>query len=140
MSNYNLSRFVEAQSSHYPTALAEIGNGRKVSHWMWYVFPQIAGLGMSALSRKYAIRDLGEASAYLGHPVLGPRLVEISRVLSGSGKSDAYAIFGSPDDMKLRSSMTLFSLVPGADPVFEQVIGKFFSGEKDARTLEIVGI
>lgn len=107
---------------------------------MWYVFPQIAGLGMSALSRKYAIRDLGEASAYLGHPVLGPRLVEISRVLSGSGKSDAYAIFGSPDDMKLRSSMTLFSLVPGADPVFEQVIGKFFSGEKDARTLEIVGI
>ena len=140
MSNYNVSRFVEAQANHYPAALAEIRNGRKVSHWMWYIFPQIAGLGMSAMSQKYAIRDLGEASVYLQHPVLGARLVEISEALVGLGKSDAYAVFGSPDDMKLRSSMTLFSLVPGADPVFEKVLGKFFSGEKDRKTLAIAGV
>jgi len=132
-----LERFIKAQERDYTTALAEIQQGRKSSHWMWYIFPQINGLGYSEMSRHYGIKDMQEAKAYLDHPVLGKRLVSISKALldqSGSARS----IMGSPDDLKLRSCMTLFSLVPGADPVFEQVLQKFFDGKKDPATLELV--
>ncbi|MES2268562.1 MAG: DUF1810 domain-containing protein [Bacteroidota bacterium] len=134
----DLKRFLEAQSKDYAVALAEIRNGRKRSHWMWYIFPQVAGLGYSGMSSRYAIRGLTEAVEYLAHPVLGARLVEISKALLALPGSNATTVMGSPDDLKLRSSMTLFSLVPGADPVFEAVIGKYFQGEKDKATLKLI--
>lgn len=133
-----MERFLSAQEKDYPTALAEIRRGRKQSHWMWYIFPQIQGLGHSSMSRHYAIRDLAEATAYLAHPVLGTRLVEISRVLLTLPGNNATAVMGSPDDTKLRSCMTLFSMVPGADVVFSKVIAKFFNSKPDERTVEIV--
>ena len=132
----NLQRFLDAQSRDYTCALAEIKAGQKRSHWIWYVFPQIGGLGFSEMSKRYAIRDMPEASAYLSHPVLGKRLIEISAALLELESSNATKVMGSPDDMKLRSSMTLFSLVPGADPVFEAVLKKFFGGKKDQGTLQ----
>jgi len=133
-----MERFLSAQGSDYATALAEIRRGRKQSHWMWYIFPQIQGLGHSPMAQHYAIRDLAEATEYLAHPVLGPRLVEISRALLALPGSDATAVMGSPDDMKLRSCMTLFSLVPGADAVFSEVLTKFFKSKPDERTVDIV--
>lgn len=135
---YDLSRFINAQRQSYQTALEEIRRGRKTSHWMWYIFPQIDGLGMSPTSQYYAIGGLGEAAAYLDDPVLGPRLAEISRALLELDGSDASDVFGWPDDMKLRSSMTLFSLVDGADPVFKKVLDKYFDGEPDDMTLRIL--
>jgi uncharacterized protein (DUF1810 family) len=135
-----LTRFLDAQANTYQTALAEIRNGRKRSHWMWYIFPQIQGLGLSETARFYAIQDLREVTAYARHPVLGPRLVEISTALLGLKSSDASAIMGSPDDLKLRSSMTLFAAVPGADPVFRAVLAKFFGGREDEKTLRIIGL
>jgi uncharacterized protein (DUF1810 family) len=135
----NLSRFLEAQASSYQTALAEIKNGRKRSHWIWYIFPQIQGLGLSETARFYAIQDLREAEEYARHPILSSRLVEISTVLLGLNSGDATAIMGSPDDLKLRSSMTLFAAVPGADAVFQAVLEKFFGGRKDEKTLRIIG-
>ncbi|UOQ79053.1 DUF1810 domain-containing protein [Hymenobacter sp. 5516J-16] len=137
-STNNLQRFLDAQQTNYSVALAEIQNGRKRSHWMWYIFPQIQGLGFSETSRFYAIRSRAEAEAFLQHPVLGPRLLEISRALLALPSSNATAIFGSPDDLKLKSSMTLFSCVPNADPVFEQVLDKFFGGDPDGKTLQIL--
>lgn len=133
-----LNRFVTAQEKDYPTALAEIRQGKKRSHWMWYIFPQIQGLGHSSMARHYAIRDLGEATAYLAHPVLGPRLVEISHALLGLSSNDATAVMGSPDDLKLWSCMTLFSQVSGANVVFSQVLAKFFNSRIDERTVAIV--
>jgi uncharacterized protein (DUF1810 family) len=135
----NLQRFLDAQATDYAPALAEIKSGRKRSHWMWYIFPQIQGLGFSDISRHYALRDLAEAAAYLKHPVLGSRLAEISTALLGLASSDANRVFGSPDDLKLKSSMTLFAAVPGADAVFEQVLAKFFGGVRDGKTLQLVG-
>ncbi|HSN09693.1 MAG TPA: DUF1810 domain-containing protein [Hanamia sp.] len=134
----DLQRFLEAQQSDYEIALKEIKNGRKLSHWMWYIFPQIQGLGFSEVSRFYAIKNIDEAERYLKHPVLGKRLVQISNVLLGLMTDNANVIFGSPDDLKLKSSMTLFSLLPNADPVFQRVLDKFFSGEKDQKTLQII--
>lgn len=134
-----LKRFTDAQQSAYPSALSEIKNGRKRSHWMWFIFPQIQGLGFSETSRYYAIKDLNEARAYLDHPVLGSRLIEISNELLKLAGNNATEIFGNPDDMKLRSSMTLFASVPGADPVFRSVLNKFFGGEKDNKTLQLTG-
>ena len=134
-----LTRFLDAQARTYQTALAEINAGRKRSHWMWFIFPQVQGLGLSETARFYAIRDVQEAAAYARHPVLGPRLVEISTALLGLPSSDAYAIMGSPDDVKLRSSMTLFAAVPGADPVFGAVLAKFFGGQRDEKTLRLIG-
>ncbi|GGB18374.1 DUF1810 domain-containing protein [Puia dinghuensis] len=133
-----LNRFLVAQERDYPTALAEIRQGRKRSHWMWYIFPQLQGLGYSPTARFYAIRDLGEAKAYLSHETLGPRLVEISRALLALPGHDATAVMGSPDDLKLRSSMTLFSLAPGADPVFAAVLDKFYRGQKDEKTEALI--
>jgi uncharacterized protein (DUF1810 family) len=134
----NLKRFVDAQASAYQNALSEIKNGRKQSHWMWYVFPQVKGLGFSSTSKYYAIDDLGEAEAFLNHPVLGSRLLLICNELLELKTNDATRIFGSPDDVKLRSSMTLFSYVQNADPVFQLVIDKFFNGMKDNTTLQIL--
>jgi uncharacterized protein (DUF1810 family) len=135
----DLQRFLDAQATDYAQALAEVKAGRKRSHWMWYIFPQIQGLGFSSISRHYAIRDLAEATAYLRHPVLGQRLVAISLALVGLASSDASRVFGSPDDLKLKSSMTLFAAVPGADAVFEQVLAKFFGGVRDGKTLQVLG-
>jgi uncharacterized protein (DUF1810 family) len=136
---YNLNRFRHAQRNSYNTALAEIRRGRKISHWMWYIFPQIDGLGVSETAQYYAISGMAEAQAYLSDPTLGEHLVEISRALMELDTSDASEVFGYPDDMKLRSSMTLFSLVPGADPVFAQVLDKYYGGEPDDLTLSVLG-
>ena len=135
---YDLSRFLEAQKNAYDTALREIKAGQKRSHWMWYIFPQIQGLGYSAMARHYAIRDLGEAREYLQHPVLGPRLVEISEALLALDESDPRRVMGSPDDLKLRSCMTLFQCAAPDQPVFGKVLDKFYGGRPDGRTLEIV--
>jgi uncharacterized protein (DUF1810 family) len=133
-----LKRFTDAQQRDYAAALAEVQNGRKRSHWMWYIFPQIQGLGFTDTSRYYAIKDLQEAAAYLAHPVLGPRLITIAQALLQLPGSNATQIMGSPDDLKLRSSMTLFGEVPGTDPVFQAVLNKFFGGQKDERTLRLI--
>ena len=136
----DLTRFEIAQKTDYETALAEIKNGRKTSHWMWYIFPQIAGLGLTDTSRFYAIKDQEEAAEYLKHPVLGKRLVTISRELLKLKSNNARMIFGVPDDMKLRSSMTLFALIPDADPVFQMVLDKYFDGQMDTQTRRILGL
>lgn len=121
-------------------ALAEIKQGRKQSHWMWYVFPQALGLGYTSAAMEYGIKDLQEAAAYLQHEILGARLREISGVLLGLETNSPEEVFGRTDSMKLRSSMTLFSLVPGADPVFQQVLEKFFNGRQDDMTLKLLGV
>lgn len=137
---YNLQRFTDAQEGVYQRALKEIKNGRKQSHWMWFIFPQVAGLGFSETTRFYAVKDKTEASLYMQDPVLGSRLIEISQALLDIEGRSANQIFGSPDDLKLKSCMTLFSSLPDANPVFESVINKYYNGTKDARTLEIVNV
>lgn len=137
-SKYNLTRFLDAQNQVYLNALDEIRRGRKQSHWMWFVFPQLKGLGHSTTSEFYGITDLDEAESYLAHPVLGKHLVEISgQLLKIEGKT-ASEIFGSPDDMKLRSSMTLFSTAGNTHPVFKQVLEKYFSGIPDELTMKLL--
>ncbi len=136
---YNIERFIDAQQRDYATALSEIKNGRKRSHWMWYIFPQIQGLGFSETSRYYGIKNIEEAEAYLMNPVLGKRLIEISQELLTLADTNANKIFGSPDDMKLKSSMTLFASVPNSNPVFQQVLDKYFRGAKDEKTLQLIG-
>lgn len=134
---YNLNRFVEAQNKVYAQVVSELRQGRKTSHWMWYIFPQIKGLGYSSTAMYYAIRSLDEAKEYLKHPVLGERLIECFRILLELENKTAEAIFGSVDAMKLKSSMTLFSLVSD-HPFFNQVLDKYYKGIKDSATLEIV--
>ena len=136
---FDLARFMRAQQGAYETALAEIRSGCKRSHWMWYVFPQLAGLGFSAMSQRYAIHGANEARAYLTHPVLGPRLIECAQATLAIKGSSARAIFGSPDDLKLRSCATLFAAVAAPGSVFEQVLDRYFDGERDPRTLELLG-
>ena len=135
-----LDRFLDAQRGDYAAALAEVRRGRKTSHWMWYIFPQIAGLGQSSTARYYSIRDLEEAREYYAHPVLGQRLREISGVLLELRGSDPVAVFGGIDSMKLKSSMTLFALAAPDDPLFQQVLDKYYGGEQDALTLRILGL
>ena len=136
---FGLARFVEAQADSYDRALAEVRAGRKRSHWMWYIFPQFAGLGFSSMSRRYAINSRAEAEAYLQHPVLGPRLVACCEAaLAVEGRS-AYEIFGSPDDLKLRSCATLFAAVTPAGSVFDRLLQKFFAGVRDDATLRLLG-
>lgn len=136
---YDLARFVTAQRDVYPIALAELQAGRKRSHWMWFVFPQVEGLGSSWMAQRYAIASAAEAEAYLRHPVLGPRLVECAdAVLSITGRS-AHEIFGSPDDLKLRSSATLFASVSPPGSVFERLLGTYFGGSRDDATLRLIG-
>jgi len=134
----NLKRFIEAQEADYQIALSEIKNGRKQSHWMWYIFPQIHGLGFSETSKFYAIKNIQEAEEFLMHPILGYRLIEICNKLLELKSNDANKIFGSPDDLKLKSSMTLFSSLDNSNPVFQSVLEKFFNGTKDNKTLQII--
>jgi uncharacterized protein (DUF1810 family) len=136
--SYNLSRFVQAQEQTYEQALSELRLGRKQSHWMWYVFPQLDGLGSSPITKLYSIKSEDEARAYLKHPTLGPRLVECAEViLSVDGKS-AREILGSPDDLKLKSCATLFAQVSPPGSVFERILEKFYDGERDATTLRLL--
>ncbi|MGI5241507.1 DUF1810 domain-containing protein [Dactylosporangium sp. CA-139066] len=132
---YQLSRFVEAQEHAYADALDELRRGRKTSHWMWFVFPQVAGLGRSATAQRYAIASLDEARAYLQHPVLGPRLLECADALLADETHTAEAILGAVDAMKLRSSMTLFAHAEPAENRFPRVLGRYFDGVEDAETL-----
>jgi len=137
---YLLDRFVRAQADDYAQALAEVRGGRKRSHWMWYVFPQLDGLGFSSTARFYAIKSLDEARAYLAHPVLGARLRECAEAALGVEGRSAFDIFGSPDDMKLRSCATLFVCVSPSGSVFHRLLEKFYDGEPDRKTLRLLGI
>ena len=136
--NTDLKRFTDAQERDYEVAFTEIKNGRKRSHWMWYIFPQVKGLGFSSTSQLYGITGIKEAGEYLRHPVLGERLVAICRALLESETSNAIQILGSPDDIKLKSCMTLFASLPETDPVFQQVLDKFFQGRGDQHTITIL--
>ena len=136
--HYDLSRFAAAQQDSYRQALAEIQNGRKRSHWMWYIFPQIHGLGKSSTSQLYAIQSLDEAKAFLSHPCLGKNLLEISQALLLLDTNDTGAVFGWPDELKLKSSMTLFHQADPDQPVFQAVLDKYFNGEQDPNTLKII--
>jgi uncharacterized protein (DUF1810 family) len=138
--SYDLNRFLHAQEGDYHRALAELRNGRKRSHWIWYIFPQTDGLGYSSTAKHYAIKSLDEAKAYLAHPVLGPRLVECAEAMLGIENRTANEILGSPDDLKLRSCATLFACVSPAGSVFERVLEKFYVGERDDKTLGLVGV
>ena len=136
---HNLNRFVLAQEVNYRQALSELEKGQKLSHWMWYIFPQYAGLGFSSMSVRYAIKSAEEARAYLRHPILGPRLTECAEaVLNVSGRS-ATQILGSPDDLKLRSCATLFASASPSGSVFQMLLDKYFSGESDPKTLRLLG-
>ena len=138
MDEFNLARFVEAQAPIYAQALAELRRGRKESHWMWFVFPQFAGLGRSPMAQFYAISSLAEARAYLAHPVLGPRLRECTDAVLAHPDLGAEAIFGPVDAMKLRSSMTLFGAAAADGRLFASVLDLFFSGGRDPATLELL--
>jgi uncharacterized protein (DUF1810 family) len=135
----DLERFVAAQEDTYDRALRELRAGRKTSHWMWWVFPQVAGLGQSPTSRQYAVADLAEARAYLRHDVLGPRLVECCRALLDLGEVGAVQVLGTIDAMKLRSSMTLFAHADPSERVFGEVLARFYAGEEDERTVALLG-
>jgi uncharacterized protein (DUF1810 family) len=135
---FQLKRFEDAQEPVYELALSELRAGEKKSHWIWFIFPQLAGLGTSAMSWMYAIRSVAEAEAYLRHPVLGPRLAECCEAMLGVEGKNAREILGSPDDMKLRSCATLFAAVSGAGSVFERLLEKYYNGESDEKTLAFV--
>lgn len=134
---FDLERFVRAQDPVHRAVQGELARGRKQSHWMWFVFPQIAGLGFSAMSQRYAIGSRAEAVAYLAHPVLGPRLIACTRLVLAVEGRTINAILGAPDDAKFRSSMTLFGAVSN-EPVFDQALARYFAGERDSATLEIL--
>ena len=134
---HNLQRFVGAQSSVYAQVCSELRDGRKRTHWMWFIFPQIEGLGYSELARRFAISSLQEAQAYLAHPILGPRLRECTRLVNQAGGRSIEQIFGSPDDLKFHSSMTLFArAAPDDEQVFDEALRKYFGGQPDPATLE----
>lgn len=135
---YDLNRFVKEQQYSYRDAYSEVSCGRKRSHWMWYIFPQISGLGMTAISKRYSIKSIKEAKAYYEHPYLGKNLRDISEVLLTLQTNDPYEVFGSPDDLKLRSCMTLFAEAVPEEEVFQKVLDKFYDGKKDERTLAIL--
>lgn len=133
---FDLQRFVEAQDAVYPRVLAELRAGRKASHWMWFVFPQMAGLGASPMARRYAISGREEAAAYAAHPVLGPRLKDCTALVNAVERRSAHAIFGSPDDMKFRSSMTLFARAAPDPQPFLDALARYFDGVPDPLTLD----
>src|SRR5688500_6360482 len=135
---FGLLRFLQAQDEAYEQELSEIRSGRKRSHWMWYIFPQFDGLGSSVTSRRYAIKSVAEATAYLDHPVLGQRLIECAEAALGLEAQSAFTVFGSPDDMKLRSCATLFASVSAPGSVFERLLDSYFQGERDEQTLRLV--
>jgi len=133
---YNLTRFVDAQERTFEQACAELQAGRKSGHWMWFVFPQIEGLGHSETARRFAISCRAEAEAYLKHPLLGARLRECVRLVNGVSGRSAHEVFGHPDDLKFHSSMTLFASVAADDAVFEEALRKYFAGQRDQLTIE----
>ena len=135
---HNLQRFIDAQQRDYQKALDEIRKGKKRSHWMWYIFPQFDGLGFSPTSVHYAIKSRAEATAYLDHPILGRKLRECVDVLLAASGRTAHQIFGSPDDLKLKSCMTLFAQISPAGSVFEQVLEKYYGSEPDQKTIELL--
>ncbi len=137
---YDLARFVHAQEHDYAQALSEINSGRKRTHWMWYIFPQIDGLAFSATAKYYAIKSVAEAKAYLDHPILGPRLLECAEAVVRVEGRSATDIFGSPDDLKLRSCATLFACVAPRDSVFDRLLRKYYGGGRDGRTLQLLGM
>lgn len=134
--DFDLERFMAAQAPVYPRVVSELRAGRKQSHWMWFIFPQIEGLGHSAMAQKYAVRSRAEAVAYLEHPVLGPRLRECTRLVNTVVGKDIHAILGSPDDMKFKSSMTLFANVTPDNTDFVTALQKYYDGEFDEATIE----
>jgi uncharacterized protein (DUF1810 family) len=134
---FDLERFVPAQDPVYSAVLGELGRGRKQSHWMWFIFPQIAGLGFSAMSQRYAISSREEAKTCLAHPVLGPRLIECTRLVLAVEGRTINAILGAPDDAKFRSSMTLFGAASD-EPVFDEALTRYFAGDRDSATLQIL--
>jgi uncharacterized protein (DUF1810 family) len=134
---FDLERFVQAQTNVYRGVVGELLAGRKRSHWMWFIFPQLAGLGFSAMSQRYAIASRAEAEAYLAHPVLGPRLVECTRLVLAVKQRSINAILGAPDDVKFRSSMTLFDAASD-EAIFGQALARYFAGERDGATLDIL--
>jgi uncharacterized protein (DUF1810 family) len=136
---YDLQRFLDAQDRVYEEVCVELDCGRKTSHWMWFIFPQIRGLGESPTARRFALSSLEEARAYLRHPVLGPRLLECTRRLQGIEGRAARQILGSPDDLKFRSCLTLFAIASEGEPLFEAALRKYYGGEHDPRTLELLG-
>jgi uncharacterized protein (DUF1810 family) len=136
---WQLQRFVDAQAPVYATVVAELRAGRKASHWMWFVFPQLRGLGHSAMAQHYGLACLDEARAYLAHPLLGARLRECTRLVLHGDSDDAHAIFGTPDDLKFRSSMTVFARAAAQEPLFVQALQRFFDGRTDARTDALLG-
>ena len=138
LDNYNLNRFVEAQKGDYKLAMFEISRGRKTGHWIWYIFPQLKGLGRSYNSNFYGIQNEEEAKLYLNHPILGKRIIELSEILLTLKDKSARDIFGGLDTMKLKSSMTLFSSVSEKGSVFDEVLDKYFEGKKSYRTLEML--
>ncbi|MFK0275681.1 DUF1810 domain-containing protein [Ensifer sp. NPDC090286] len=135
---FDLQRFIDAQDRVYAAVLDELGHGQKRTHWMWFIFPQLAGLGHSPMAQRYAISGLDEASVYLAHPVLGPRLRECTKRANAVAGKSAHDIFSSPDDMKFRSSMTLFAEVEEDGGPFGAALARYFAGEKDRRTMEIL--
>jgi uncharacterized protein (DUF1810 family) len=137
--DFNLERFVEAQNGVYETALAELRAGRKRTHWMWFIFPQIEGLGHSAMAQRYAIRSADEAAAYLAHPVLGPRLRACAAAVASHADRGVDEIFGHPDNLKFHSSMTLFADVAPDEAIFQACLDQFFDGRADPATLERLG-
>lgn len=138
--SFDLNRFVAAQENVYQTVISELNNGNKQSHWMWFIFPQIDGLGSSTTARFYAIKNMDEASAYLNHPILGKRLLECSSILLTIKDKSADDIFGFPDYVKLQSCMTLFSIVFPQEKLFKQVLSKYYEDQRDEKTIKIVSI
>lgn len=138
MPDKELIRFLEAQNQMYLTAHTEVKKGSKKSHWMWFIFPQVKGLGTSETARYFGLNGISEATEYLKHPVLGRHLIEISQALLALEGKTAHQIFGTPDDLKLRSCMTLFAAVENSNPVFSWILDKYFDGRPDALTLSIL--
>ncbi len=137
---HDLNRFLLAQEEDFSVALAEITSGKKRSHWMWYIFPQFDGLGYSPTSKHFAIKILEEAKAYLGHPILGPRLLECAEAVMRIEGRTAHEIFGSPDDSKLKSCATLFACVSAPRSIFERLLTKYYQGKRDEKTLMLIGL
>jgi uncharacterized protein (DUF1810 family) len=136
---YDLDRFLRAQQGDYERALSEITSGQKRTHWMWYIFPQLDGLALSPTAKRYAIKSVEEARAYLEHPILGPRLLDCAEAVVRVEGRSATEIFGSPDDLKLKSCATLFSIVAPAGSVFDRLLEKYYRGARDGKTLELLG-
>jgi uncharacterized protein (DUF1810 family) len=135
---FDPDRFVQAQDAVYERVRRELSEGRKRGHWMWFVFPQLSGLGFSAMAQRYAIATLGEAAAYLEHPILGPRLIECSELVNQVEGRTVNEIFGTPDDLKFHSSMTLFASIPDAPPAFDAALAKYFGGAPDRMTAKML--